>query len=293
MTLFDKICRMVGDRRIPSFRMPAFKRFSVGFANRHVTTVVVMAIMVSAAAVSVGLYFAIKDVASSTYNWPEPAEYQVTADGLQTMGKKNEDYPDGTESQTLSIRLADGARISTLRIANTSLGKSGLARSLDIRPVTNAVTGATAYLWVGNLTITDSSFPTLRMESSQVANLTTGLFCDGHTMAATLTNTVPDMVLESERLSSTYEVDGSIVDRIQLFITGNSGAFVQNLVISDLDAWSGEAFFSRLKVGNLTINNSNLVGDGSGVDDPSCYIDSSVLARNVTNTIQDRPIKVQ
>ena len=86
------------------------------------------------------------------------------------------------------------------------------------------------------------------------------------------------MVLESERLSSTYEVDGSIVDRIQLFITGNSGAFVQNLVISDLDAWSGEALFSRLKVGNLTINNSNLVGDGSGVDDPSCYIDSSVLA---------------
>ena len=98
MTLFEKICRMVGDRRIPSPKMPAFKLFRVGFANRHVTTVVVFAIVVSAAAVSVGLYFAIKDVASSTYNWPEPAEYQVTEAGLQTMGKKNKDYPDGTES---------------------------------------------------------------------------------------------------------------------------------------------------------------------------------------------------
>ena len=71
MTLFEKVCRMVGDRRIPAFKMPAFKLFSVGFANRHVTTVVVLAIMVSAGAVSVGLYFAIKDVARSTFNWPD------------------------------------------------------------------------------------------------------------------------------------------------------------------------------------------------------------------------------
>ena len=119
MTLFEKLCRMVGDRRIPSIRMPEFKLFSIGFANKHVTTIAVMAIVVSAAAVSVGMYFAIRDVVGSTYNWPEPAVYSVTAEGLQTMGKKNPDYPDGTESQTLSIRLANGARISTLRIKDT------------------------------------------------------------------------------------------------------------------------------------------------------------------------------
>ena len=293
MTLFEKICRMIGDRRIPSPKMPAFKLWRVGFANRHVTTVVVMAIVVSAAAVTVGLYFAIKDVASSTYNWPEPAQYAVTAAGLETMGKKNEDYPDGTESQTLSIRLADGARISTLRIKDTDLGRSGISRALDISPLTNAVTGATAYLWVGNLTVTNSSFPTFKMETSDVANLITGLLCDGHTMAATITNTVPDMVLESERLSSVYEVDGSVVDRIQIHITGTSGAFVENLILDNVDAWNGEAYFSRLKVGNLTINNSNKVGDGSGVDSASCQFEPNVAARNITNTIQDRPIKVQ
>ena len=113
MTLFDKICRLIGDRRIPAPRMPAFRLFkppafrwfTIGFANKHVTTVVVLTIVVSGLAVSVGLYFAVKDVMSSTYNWPEPAEYAVTVDGLQTMGTKNPDYPDGTESQTLSIRL--------------------------------------------------------------------------------------------------------------------------------------------------------------------------------------------
>ena len=293
MTLFEKLCRMVGDKRIPSPKLPAYKMFRVGFANRHVTTVVVMAIVVSAAAVTVGLYFAIKDVASSTYNWPEPAQYAVTAAGLETMGKKNEDYPDGTESQTLSIRLADGARISTLRIKDTDLGRTGISRALDISPLTNAVTGATAYLWVGNLTVTNSSFPTFKMETSDVANLTTGLLCDGHTMAATITNTVPDMVLESERLSSVYEVDGSVVDRIQIHITGTSGAFVENLILDNVDAWNGQAYLSRLKIGTMTMNNSNKVGDGSGVDSASCNWEPNVAARNITNTIQDRPIKVQ
>jgi len=293
MTLFEKICRMVGDRRIPSPRLPAFKLFRVGFANRHVTTVVVFAIVVSAAAVSVGLYFAIKDVASSTYNWPEPAEYQVTAAGLQTMGKKNENYPDGTESQTLSIRLADGARISNLSISGTDLGRAGIARALDISPLTNAVTGSTAYLFVGNLTMTGSAFPTLKMEQSEVGTLTTGLLCDGHTMSATITNTIPDQVLTSKRLSSVYTVADSIVDRIQIHITGNSGAYIDQLTLSDVQAWNGEAYLSRLKVGNLTMNNSSQIGDGSGVDSASCHFDSSVLARNIANTIQDKPIKVQ
>jgi len=273
--------------------MPTFKRFSVGFANRHVTTIVVMAIMVSAAAVSVGLYFAIKDVATSTYNWPEPAEYRVTSEGLQTMGKKNEDYADGTESQTLSIRLGDGSRISTLRIKDVDLGRTGITKAFDVSPLTQAVTGATAYLWVGNLTITNSSFPTFKMETSQIANLTAGILADGHTMAATITNTVPDVVLESERLASTYEVDGSIVDRIQIHITGNSGAFVENLILDNVDAWNGEAYFSRMKIGTMTMNNSNQIGDGSGVDSASASWESSVEARNVWDTIQDRPIKVQ
>jgi hypothetical protein len=293
MTLFEKVARMIGDRNIPVPAMPSLPRFRVSLAQKNVTLIVVLTIAVSGAAVAVGLYFAVKDVASSTYNWPEPAQYAVTAEGLQTMGKKNEDYPDGTESQTLSIRLADGARISNLSISGTDLGRAGIARALDISPLTSAVTGSTAYLFVGNLTMTGSAFPTLKMEQSEVGTLTTGLLCDGHTMAATITNTIPDQVLTSKRLSSVYTVADSIVDRIQIHITGNSGAYIDQLTLSDVQAWNGEAYLSRMKVGNLTMNNTSKIGDGSGVDDASCYFDSSVLARNIANTIQDKPIKVQ
>jgi hypothetical protein len=293
MTLFEKVARMIGDRNIPVPAMPSLPRFRVSLAQRNVTLIVVLTIAVSGAAVAVGLYFAVKDVSSSTYNWPEPAQYAVTAEGLQTMGQKNENYPDGTESQTLSIRLADGARISNLSISGTDLGRAGIARALDISPLTNAVTGATAYLFVGNLTMTGSAFPTLKMEQSEVGTLTTGLLCDGHTMAATITNTIPDQVLTSKRLSSVYTVSDSIVDRIQIHITGNSGAYIDQLTLSDVQAWNGEAYLSRMKVGNLTMNNTSQIGDGSGQDSASCHFDSSVLARNIANTIQDKPIKVQ
>jgi len=293
MTLFEKIARMIGDRNIPVPALPSLPRFRVSMAQKNVTFIVALTIAVSGAAVAVGLYFAVKDVASSTYNWPEPAEYQVTEAGLQTMGKKNKDYPDGTESQTLSIRLADGARISNLSISGTDLGRAGIARALDISPLTEAVTGATAYLFVGNLTMTGSAFPTLKMEQSEVGTLTTGLLCDGHTMSATIKNSIPDQVLTSKRLSSEYSVSDSVVDRIQIHITGTSGAYIDQLTLSDVQAWNGEAYLSRLKVGQLTMNNTSKIGDGSGVDSASCYFDSSVLARNVVNTIQDKPIKVQ
>jgi len=294
MTLFEKLAHLVGDRKVPVPAMPGLSVPTISFGSKATLKIIFFTVMVALGAVSVGMYFAIKDVNSSTYNWPAPAEYQVTAGGLQTTGQKNEDYPDGTQSQTLSIRLADGARISTLRIKDTDLGRTGLSKALDISPLTQAVTGAAAYLWVGNLTITNSSFPTLKMETSDVANLTAGLFCDGHTMAATISNTVPDMVLESERISSVYEVDGSVVDRIQIHITGSqSGAFVEHLILDNVDAWSGEAYLSRMKIGNMTINNSNKVGDGSGVDSASCEFASSVSARNIVNSIQDRPIKVR
>ena len=60
-----------------------------------------------------------------------------------------------------------------------------------------------------------------------------------------------------------------------------------------MDAWAGQFYISRMKIGTMTMNNSNLVGDGSGVDSASCSYESSVNARDITNTIQDRPIKVQ
>ena len=289
MSIFEKLAALIGNRQVP---IPAIPRFRVSFANGAVAKIVIMCILVSGAAVAVGMYFAIRDVVNSTYNWPAAAIYQVTEDGLQTMGQKNPKMEDGTDSQTLSIRLADGARISTLRIKDSDVGRTGIARSLDISPYTTAVTGAQAYLWVGNLTITDSSFPTLEWQNSEVGTLNTGMLCDGHTMAATVSNTVSDLELSSERASSVYEAS-STVDRIQIHITGNTGAYVNHLIIDNLDAWHGAAFFDRLKVGTVTFGNTNRIGDGSGIDSASCVVQSSVSGRVINNTIQDRPITVR
>ena len=293
MTLFEKLAALVGNRQIPALAIPSLPRYRISFANAAVVKIVVACILVSGLAVGVGLYFAVKDVVNATYNWPEPATYDVTSAGLQTMGTKNENYEDGTESQTLSIRLADGVRISTLRIKDVDLGRSNNTKAFDISPYTSAVTGSAAYLWVGNLTITDSSFPTFDWQTSEVGTLTTGMLCDGHTMSATISNSPNDLELSSERQSSVYEVDGSIVDKVQLHITGNSGAYVQHLILDNVDAWKGSLSFDRMKVGTATMNNSNRVGDGSGVDSASCVIQPSVSARVINDTMQDRPITVR
>ena len=184
-------------------------------------------------------------------------------------------------------------RISTLRIKDSDLGRSDNTRSFDISPYTTAVTGSAAYLWVGNLTITDSSFPSFTWQNSEVGTLTTGMLCDGHTMSATISNSPNDLELSSERQSSVYEVDGSIVDKVQIHITGNNGAYVNHLIIENVDAWKGAAYFDRLKVGTATINNSNRVGDGTGVDSASCTFHPSVSARVINDTMQDRPITVR
>ena len=86
MNIFEKLAALIGNRQVP---IPAIPRFSISMAIGSVAKIVIFTIMVSAAAVAVGMYFAIRDVVGSTYNWPDAAVYQVTEDGLQTMGQKN------------------------------------------------------------------------------------------------------------------------------------------------------------------------------------------------------------
>jgi len=293
MSLLEKLAHLIGDRKVPIPAMPGLSVPRVSFANKHIVRIIFFTVLLSMAAVGVGMYFVVRDVVNATYNWPDAAIYDVTEEGLQMMGSKNPVMEDGSESQTLSIRLGDGIRISTLRIKDSDVGRTGITKSLDISPLTTGVTGALAYLWVGNLTITNSSFPTFAWQNSEVGTLNVGMLCDGHTMSATVSNTVSDLELSSERLASVYEVDSTIVDRIQIHITGNNGAYVENLIIDNLDAWAGAAFFDRMKIGTVSINNSNRIGDGTGIDSASCVVNPSVSARVVNNTIQDRPIAVR
>jgi hypothetical protein len=295
MTLFEKICRMVGDRRIPSPKMPAFRWFTVGFANKHVTTVVVMAIVVSGLAVAVGLYFAVRDVMSSTYNWPEPAEYQVTAEGLQTMGKKNPDYPDGTASQTLRVGFKDGTRVDRVVLKNLDLGKVGLAKSFEItRNATTGVTGTQAYLFIGDIIITNSSAPTLAWGNMELGSVTLSARVDGHSQEIQQDSTISQIIIDSDRGSGTYTAQDSKVDRVILQINGaTKGASIGVLEIDNVDASVGSWSWDYVKAGSLSLDGSNEFGNSTGINVASATWADTISARTIVDNLVDVPISVK
>ena len=129
MSLIEKLAHMVGDRKVPIPAMPGLSVPTISFGSKATVKIIFLTVMVALGAVSVGMYFAIRDVVGSTYNWPDAAVYQANADGLGTMGNKLPNYDNGEESHTLKINLADGTRIDKLILKNIDLGKAGLSDS--------------------------------------------------------------------------------------------------------------------------------------------------------------------
>ena len=245
-------------------------------------------------ALGFGLAFAFVIIATDdTPIWPESgAEYALP----DLLGNKLGPDPEtpGQQSQTLRVGFKDKSRLDKVVFKNMDLGKEGLSKSFEvIRNASTGVTGAQAYLWIGEIIIKNSSAPTLAWDNMDVGTMTLGARVDGHTQEIQFDQTIPELIIDSDRGSGTYTAQDGAVDRIILQINGTNGASIGILEIDNVDAWNGEFYMSRMKIGTATFNNSNLVGDGSGVDSASCSYESTVNARNVTNTIQDRPIKVQ
>ena len=289
MTLFDKICRMVGDRRLPAPRMPSIRWFRVGFANRHVTKVVVMAIMVSGAAVSVGLWFAVKDIANASWDWPEAgAVYRLP----QTMGEQLGPYEDGTESQTLKINLAAGTRLSSLKLIDMEIGRASTPCVTIER-----TSGTSGWLYVDNWTITGVSATSADFANMEIGSLVmSGVFVDGHTMEATIDATIAEISAESTRSSGEFLAENSVVDRIIISMLGD--ATINNLVMTDIDCGAlGTGWnIDYVKAGMLTIGsatNPSKFGDGDGIDAADFVVNSTVKARTITDNIVDTPLSIR
>jgi len=284
MTLFQKICRMVGDRRIPTPRMPAFSLVRVGFANRHVTTIVLMAIVVSAGAVSVGLYFAVKDVVHSSWDWPDSgAAYYADEDGMSKMGQKLPLNQDGTESQTLEIRMAANSRMDTLT-ATLEMGKA----SVDCIAI-ERVSGTSGYLYVDTFTMDNLVAPTLSMNASFVHQMTLSGFVDGHHVGPTQNSTgAPDITVESTRGAGTYTATGT-VDRLLITLAGD--AYVRLVSISG-HCSTGPVDLDYLRVGNFNLTNIH-IGDDGNIDTPALDITSDVIVHSLTDSLVVRSIMVK
>jgi len=288
VNLFDKLATIIKDRkvRLPSLpSKPPMLRISLG--NQSTGRAIVFSVVLATAVVATGIFFAVKDVASSHWDWPEAgAEYALP----QTMGSKLPKYEDGTESHTLQINLADGVRLDRLWLKNLDLGKSGLTNSFEINR-TSGVTGAQVN--VGNFIITNSSAPTLDWANMEIGTVVLSAYVDGHTNAIVIDSTISQLVIDSDRGAGTYIAENSVVDRIVINTNGDTGAFIGEIIVDNVTTTTGAWDFDYMKIGILTLDNTNKFGNGTGINSASAVFNSSIKSRSITDNLVDTPLKIQ
>ena len=288
MNLFDKLATIIKDRkvRLPSLpSKPPMLRISLG--NQSTGRAIVFSVVLATAVVATGIFFAVKDVASSHWDWPEAgAEYALP----QTMGSKLPKYEDGTESHTLQINLADGVRLDRLWLKNLDLGKSGLTNSFEINR-TSGVTGAQVN--VGNFIITNSSAPTLDWANMEIGTVVLSAYVDGHTNAIVIDSTISQLVIDSDRGAGTYVAENSVVDKIVINTNGDTGAYIGEIIVDNVDSSVGAWDWDYLKIGVLTLDNTNQFGNGTGINSASAVFNSTIKSRSITDNLVDKPLKIQ
>jgi hypothetical protein len=288
VNLFDKLATIIKDRkvRLPTLpSKPPMLRVSLG--NQSTGRAIVFAVGLATVVVATGIFFAVKDVASSHWDWPDAgAEYDLP----QKMGTQLAKNTDGTDSHTLQINLADGVRLDRLWLKNLDLGKSGLSESFTVNR-TSGVTGAMVN--VGNFIITNSSAPTLDWANMEIGTISLGAYVDGHTNAIQIDSTISQLIIDSDRGAGTYIAENSVVDRIVISTNGDTGAYIGEIIVDGVTSSVGSWDFDYMKIGILTMDNTNKFGDGTGINSASAVFNSTIKARSITDNLVDTPLKIQ
>jgi len=245
---------------------------------------------VSVAVVGVGVVFAVKDVVENTYSWPAPGAAYDLAQANGAMGMPLEPYEDGTQNQTLEIRLAADARLSTLTFSNLSLGKSGVTCVAIARDGGNN----SGYLWVQDLIMTNVTAPTLDIANSEIAVLSISGDVDGHTWGGTISSTVTELVVSSTRGSGTFEASDSVVDRILITMLGD--ATIGTLKFENIACGSGSSVgwdLDYIKAGSWSQDAASKFGTGNGINSADWIMASTLSYKSATNSLVDTPISVR
>ena len=289
MNIFQKLSLILKDRkvRIPTFRpalppVPKLPRISIG--NKSAGKAVMFAIGLSTVVVATGIFFAVRDVATASWDWPEAgAEYALP----QEMGLQLAPYADGSESQTLKINLADGVRLSALTLDNLDIGRA----STPCVTIERA-SGTTGWLFVDEWIITGATAKAADFANIEVATLSLAGSTDGHTMEATIDSTISDIDAQSTRSSGVYHVEDSVVDQVVLVLLGS--ATISTLTMTDVDCSLGTGWnIDYVKAGLISIDATSKWGSGSGIDSANFVVNSTVKARTITDSLVDTPITVQ
>ena len=291
--MFKKLALIIKSRSVrlplptkwPSIRVPMP---SVSLGKGKVKYVFLSSVVVSGLVVGVGLYFAVYDIAKATFEWPRAgAQYAELHQG-HTLGQPLPPNADGTESQTLQIYLADGARLSSLELINMDLGKTGLVECFQIARDTSNTTG---YLYVDSFNMEGVSAPSFDMAHTEANVLDVSAYVDGHTNAATIDSTISDQIVSSDRGSGVFKSTNSVVDRVIITMMGT--ATIRTLDLSDVACSVGGFDIDHVKAGSIYIDSASKFGDGDGIDAADFLINQTVKVRNHTDNLVDTPITVR
>jgi len=217
--------------------------------------------------------------------WPQAGAVYALPSVFGTPLDPDESDP-STASQTLQINLANGVRLDKLELKNLDLGKAGLTDSFSVIGVTGAQVN------VGLITIRNSSAPTLDWANIATGCLTLAGNVDGHTLAATIDSTVPNLVIDSDRGAGTYIAENSTVDRIIISTVGGD-ATIGEILIDDVDSSVGGWNWDFIKAGCIVLEATNTFGDGSGINSASAVFNSTIKARVITDNLVDTPVSVK
>ena len=217
--------------------------------------------------------------------WPEAGAAYALPSVFGTPLDPDENDP-SVASQTLQINLANGVRLDKLELKNLDLGKAGLTDSFSVIGVTGAQVN------VGLITIRNSSAPTLDWANIATGCLTLAGNVDGHTLAATIDSTVPNLVIDSDRGAGTYIAENSTVDRIIISTVGGD-ATIGEILIDDVDSSVGGWNWDFIKAGCIILEATNTFGDGSGINSASAVFNSTIKARSIVDNLVDTPVSVR
>jgi len=217
--------------------------------------------------------------------WPEAGAAYALPSVFGTPLDPDESDP-STASQTLQINLANGVRLDKLELKNLDLGKAGLTDSFSVIGVTGAQVN------VGLITIRNSSAPTLDWANIATGCLTLAGNVDGHTLAATIDSTVPNLVIDSDRGAGTYIAENSTVDRVIISTVGGD-ATIGEILIDDVDSSVGGWNWDFIKAGCIILEATNTFGDGSGINSASAVFNSTIKARVITDNLVETPVSVR
>jgi len=284
--------------RLPKFKIPQLRILSALHipipSTIRVGSARVALLSLGVVAVGFGItLFVIVAGTNHTILFPTSgAEYELP----DTIGERlpPDDLTPMTASQTLRIGLKDKTRLDRIVLKNLDLGKESLAKSFEItRNVTTGVTGSAAYLFIGEIIVTNSSAPTLAWANMEAGTITLAAKTDGHTQEIQQDSTVSDVIIDSDRGAGTYIVEDSVVDRIILQINGNNGASIGVLEVDNVDSSVGAWDWDWVKVGTLTMGSTNEIGNGTGINSASATWADTISARTINDSLVDTPITVR